>query len=316
MTIAIEQIRDAARRLQGIAVRTPVVRSEAMDDRFGAEVFAKAENRQLGGAFKFRGAYNCASRLSRAELDAGLIAISSGNHAQAVARSARLLGSSAVIAMPEDSNPVKLNATLELGAEVVRFDRFAEDRSQVLSRLLTETDRTFIPPYDHPDVIAGQGTAALELIEDVGDLDVLVVPVSGGGLMAGCGIAASALCPHVRLVGVEPKGADDTVRSLVKGERVWIEAPTTIADGLRTQIPGEITFEINRRQIDEMVVVSDDEIRAAMSFASEVLGELLEPSGAVPLAALLSGRLSVEGSRAGLIFSGGNVDTGSIDAVR
>jgi threonine dehydratase len=305
LVVGPDDIEDAAERLRGVARRTPVLRSDALDAAVSARVLCKAENLQLTGSFKIRGAYNCASRL---DLSHGLVAISSGNHAQAVAKAAQLLGTTALIAMPEDASPFKRKATEGLGAEVVTFDRFARDRDEVLREMLADTKRAFVPPYDHPDVIAGQGTAALELIEDVGELDALIVPVSGGGLIAGSGIAAKARSPGVLLIGVEPEGADDTAKSLAAGERVWIPAPTTIADGLRSQIPGELTFEINRRQIDEMIVVSDDEIRAAMTFAARELDATLEPSGAVGIAAFLSGRVDVAGQRVGVILSGGNVD--------
>ena len=236
-----------------------------------------------------------------------MIAISSGNHAQAVAKAAQLLGTTAIIAMPDDSSELKRERTEALGATVVGFDRFARDRSEVLAEMLEDSPRTLIPPYDHPHVIAGQGTAALELIEDAGDLDVLIVPVSGGGLIAGCGTIAKHLDPDIRLVGVEPETANDTERSLEAGERVWIEAPVTIADGLRTQIPGELTFEINRRLIDELVTVTDDDIRAAMLLLRTELGEVVEPSGAASLAALLGGKVETRGRRVGVILSGGNV---------
>jgi threonine dehydratase len=312
LTLAIgpDDVLAARERLEGVAVRTPVLTSAALDDAIGASVLCKAENRQVTGSFKIRGAYNCASRFPAEQLTHGLIAISSGNHAQAVAKSAQLLGTTAVIAMPEDSSPLKRSATESLGATVVPFDRFARDREDVLRELLADSKRCFVPPYDHPHVMAGQGTAALELLEDAGDIDVLVVPISGGGLMAGCGTIAKHLTPNLLLVGVEPEAADDTRRSLDEGERIWIEAPVTIADGLRTQIPGELTFEINRRLVDDVVLVSDDEIREAMALLRSTLGEAVEPSGAVAIAALLSGRVPAEHRRVGVILSGGNVSAG------
>lgn len=288
-------------------MRTPVLSSARLDDAVDANVFCKAENRQLTGSFKIRGAYNCASRFPKRQLDHGLIAISSGNHAQAVAKSAQLLGTTAVIAMPEDSSPVKRERTEALGATIVGFDRFARDREDVLRELLADSKRCFVPPYDHPHVMAGQGTAALELFEDAEDIDVLVVPISGGGLMAGSGTIAKHLNPNVRLIGVEPEAADDTKRSFAEGERIWIEAPVTIADGLRTQIPGELTFEINRRLVDEVVLVTDDEILEAMRLLRESLGEVVEPSGAVGVAALLGGHVQAAHTRVGVILSGGNV---------
>jgi threonine dehydratase len=312
LTLAIgpRDVFDARERLHDVAIRTPVIEHALFHDRVGAEVFCKAENRQLTGSFKIRGAYNAASRLAPEQLAHGLIAISSGNHAQAVAKSAQLLGTTAVIAMPEDSSPLKRKATEALGATVVTFDRFARDREDVLRELLAGSDRAFIPPYDHPHVIAGQGTAALELLEDVERLDVLVVPVSGGGLIAGSATIAKHLDPSIQVVGVEPEAANDTQRSLAAGERVWIEAPVTIADGLRTQIPGELTFEINRRLVDDLVTVTDDEIRDAMAFLQLEASEVVEPSGAVGIAALFSGRLKVRGLKVGVILSGGNVEQG------
>lgn len=293
----------ASERLSGVAVRTPAVPTRIA----GADVACKAENRQVTGSFKIRGAYNCASRFSTDELARGLVAISSGNHAQAVAKSAQLLGTTAMIVMPEDSSAVKRAATETLWAEVIAFDRFARDRDDVLEELLASSGRCFVPPYDHPHVIAGQGTVALELLEDAGELDVLIVPVSGGGLIAGCGVAAKAIRPSIRLVGVEPETAADTKRSLDAGERVWIEAPVTIADGLRVQTPGELTFEINRRLVDEIVLVTDDEIAQAMSFLRDEVGEVVEPSGAVGIAALLTEGVRANGQRVGVILSGGNV---------
>ncbi|MEX2394726.1 MAG: threonine/serine dehydratase [Actinomycetota bacterium] len=302
MSITIANVESAAEQLRGIALRTPVMRFDA----FGSSVACKLENRQVTGSFKIRGAYNCASRLSEDQLAHGLVAISSGNHAQAVAKSAQLLGTSALIAMPEDSSEFKLDATRALGAEIVLFDRFARDRDDILRELLATSERAFIPPYDHPHVMAGQGTAALELFDEVADIDLLLVPMSGGGLMAGSATVAKARNPSIRVVGVEPETANDTQLSLANGERVWIEAPVTIADGLRVQTPGELTFEVNRRLVDEVVTVTDDEIVDAMALMKE-RGETVEPSGAVGIAALQSGRVDAAGQRAGVIISGGNV---------
>ncbi len=298
--VTLDDVLDAQRRLEGVAVRTPVLEATIA----GVRTVLKCENRQATGSFKIRGAYNCASRFASAELERGLVAISSGNHAQAVARTAQILGTSALIAMPEDSSELKLEATRELGAEIVSFDRFARDREDVLREVLTSSKRCFVPPYDHPHVIAGQGTATLELLDDAGGIDVLVVPVSGGGLIAGSSIAAKGRDPAIRIVGVEPEAGDDTKRSFAAERRIWIEAPRTIADGLRCQIPGEVTFPINRRTVDEIVTVSDDEIREALSVLAG-LGEKVEPSGAVGVAALMVGR--VAGRRPAAILSGGNV---------
>lgn len=305
--VSLRDVRDAAQRLDGVAHRTPVVRSRTLDERVGARVFLKAENLQRVGAFKFRGAYNAVSRLSAEQLARGVAAFSSGNHAQAVALSARELGATAVIAMPEDSPAAKLEAVRDYGAEIVLFDRYVDDREAIGKRLAEERGLTLIPPYDHPHVIAGQGTAALELLEEVGELDALVVPVSGGGLMAGSAIVAEGLQPGLRLVGVEPEAGDDTRRSLAAGERTGVPAPRTIADGQTATIPGELTFPIVQRLVDEVVTVSDDELRAALRFAVDRLKLVLEPSGASGLAALLAGRLRADAERVGVILSGGNV---------
>jgi threonine dehydratase len=301
--ITIADVEAAAQRLQGVALRTPVNRLEA----FGSHLMCKLENRQVTGSFKIRGAYNCASQLPDDQLAKGLVAISSGNHAQAVAKSAQLLGTTALIAMPEDSSVYKLEATRALRAEVVLFDRFARDRDEVLRELLATSDRAFIPPYDHPHVMAGQGTVVLELLEDVPDIDVVLVPMSGGGLMAGCATVAKARNPTTRVIGVEPATANDTQLSFAKGERVWIDAPVTIADGLRVQTPGELTFEINRRLVDDVVTVTDDEIRGAMAFLRDELDETVEPSGAVGIAALQTERVDAGGQRAAVVISGGNI---------
>jgi threonine dehydratase len=300
--VSLQDIVDAQQRLDGVAEQTPIVRSRIG----GGDVVLKCENRQVTGSFKIRGAYNCASQLSPEQLAGGLVAISSGNHAQAVAKSAQLLSTTALIAMPEDSSPLKIERTRALGAEIVFFDRFRKDREEVLVELLKDSGRSFIPPYDHPHVIAGQGTAALELFEQAGEIDALIVPVSGGGLIAGCGIVAKAHNPKLRLIGVEPRAGDDTFRSLRAGERVWIEAPVTIADGLRAQIPGEVTFPINQAQIDEVVTVTDQAILSAVGFLRDRVGEAVEPSGAVGVAALLSRRVNPDGQRVGVILSGGN----------
>ena len=306
--VGLADVRDAAERIRGVAHRTPVVTSRTLDAAVGAEVFLKCENLQRVGAFKFRGAYNAVSRLSPEQLARGIAAFSSGNHAQAVALAARELGSSAVIVMPADTPASKLDAVRGYGAEVVFYDRYTEDREALGRGLAAERGLALIPPYEHADVIAGQGTAALELFEEVPGLDVLVVPVGGGGLIAGSATAVKGLSDRVRVVGVEPEAGDDTKRSLVADERVSIPVPRTIADGQGASIPGEITFSINRRLVDEIVLVSDDELREALRFAFDRLKTVLEPSGASGLAALLSKRVPVvEDARVGVILSGGNV---------
>jgi threo-3-hydroxy-L-aspartate ammonia-lyase len=308
MTVTLDDIRNAADRIKGAAHRTPVVTSRTLDERVGARVFLKCENLQRIGAFKFRGAYNAISRLSPEQRARGIAAYSSGNHAQAVALAARELGSSAVILMPADTPASKAAAVAGYGAEVVTYDRYTEDREVIGAKLAADRGLALIPPYEHPDVIAGQGTAALELLEEVGELDALVVPVGGGGLIAGSATAAKGLRPGIRVVGVEPAAGDDTKRSLAAGERVSVPVPRTIADGQAAGIPGELTFSINRRLVDEVVLVSDDEIRDAMRFVFDRLKLVVEPSGATGVAALLAGRVAPVPPRVGVIVSGGNVD--------
>jgi threonine dehydratase len=305
--VTLQDIRDAAKRITGAAHRTPVIRSRTLDALVGAEVHLKAENLQRGGAFKFRGAYNAIARLTPDQLARGIAAYSSGNHAQAVALAARELGSTAVIVMPADTPAAKLDAVAGYGAEIITYDRYTGDREEIGGRLAAERGLTLIPPYEHPDVIAGQGTAALELLEDVPGLDALVVPIGGGGLIAGTATAAKGLEPGIRVVGVEPAAGDDTRQSLAAGERVRIPVPRTIADGQAAPIPGELTFSINKRLVDEIVLVTDDEIRDALRFAVDRLKLVMEPSGATGIAALLAGHVSPVPARIGVIISGGNV---------
>ncbi|MGW4226468.1 threo-3-hydroxy-L-aspartate ammonia-lyase [Streptomyces bauhiniae] len=307
--LTLDDVRAAAARLEGVAHRTPVVTSRTLNARVGAEVFIKCENFQRVGAFKFRGAYNAAAQLPPDQLAKGIAAFSSGNHAQAVALAARELGTTAVILMPEDAPRSKMEATLGYGAEVVTYDRYTEERAALGESLAKDRGLALIPPYDHLDVIAGQGTAALELLEETGELDALVVPVGGGGLIAGSAVAAKSLYPAVRMIGVEPEAGDDTKRSLESGERVTIPVPRSIADGQVLPSPGEITFALNQRLVDAIALVSDEEIVEAMRFAFERLRIVLEPSGATPLAALLSGRVENLPPRVGVIASGGNIDT-------
>jgi threo-3-hydroxy-L-aspartate ammonia-lyase len=303
--ITLDDVRAAAERVDGVANRTPVFTSRTLDERTGARVHVKAECFQRGGAFKFRGAYNAIAMLDAETRARGVLAYSSGNHAQAVAVAARLLGTTATIVMPLDAPPAKLEATRGYGAEIVSYDRWTENREEIGARLATERGLELIRPYDDVRVMAGQGTVALELLEDVPDLDVLVTPVGGGGLIAGCATAAAALRPGIRVVGVEPEAGDDTRRSLEAGRRMRIEIPKTIADGLQTTEPGELTFEVNRRLVDEVITVGDDEIVDAMAFLFDRLKLVTEPSGAVGVAALLAGR--VRGGRIGVVISGGNV---------
>ncbi|MDT4995356.1 MAG: threo-3-hydroxy-L-aspartate ammonia-lyase [Actinoplanes sp.] len=315
MPLTLDDVRSAADQIKGVAHRTPVITSRTLDELVGAEVFLKCENLQRVGAFKFRGAYNAISRLSPPQLARGIVAYSSGNHAQAVALAARELGSSAVIVMPEDTPTSKLAAVAGYGAEIVTYDRYTGDREAIGAALAADRGLTLIPPYEHPHVMAGQGTAALELIEEVGPLDALVVPVGGGGLMAGSATAATGLLPGVRMIGVEPAAGDDTYRSLAAGERVSIPVPRTIADGQAATVPGELTFAVNRRLVDEIVLVGDDEIRAGMRFAFDRLKLVTEPSGASGLAALLTGRVGTPPGRIGVLISGGNIDTARFTAL-
>ncbi|GAB2857235.1 pyridoxal-phosphate dependent enzyme [Actinoallomurus bryophytorum] len=305
--VTLDDVRDAAAQIKGVAHRTPVLRSRTLDALVGAEVFLKCENLQRVGAFKFRGAYNAASRLAPEQLRKGIAAYSSGNHAQAVALAARELGTTAVILMPEDTPRSKMDATAGYGAEIVTYDRYTGDRVAIGEALAADHGLALIPPYEHPHVIAGQGTAALELLDEVGGLDALVVPVGGGGLIAGSATAAKGLDPGIRVIGVEPEAGDDTKRSLEAGRRVSIPVPRTIADGQAADIPGELTFSVNRRLVDEIALVTDDQIREAMRLVFERLKVVVEPSGATPLAALLAGRIDPVPARIGVIVSGGNI---------
>jgi threonine dehydratase len=302
--IELADVQEAATRLAGVAHRTPVLTSRTLDELTGSQVFLKAECLQRTGAFKFRGAYNKLASLPEGR---NVIAYSSGNHAQAVALAARLRGVRATIVMPEDAPAAKLEATRGYGAEVVTYDRWTESREEIGARLAAERGLELVRPYDDPLVMAGQGTVALELLEDVPDLDVLVAPVSGGGLIAGCATVADALRPAARIVGVEPAAGDDTARSLAAGERVNVGIPRTIADGLGAPEPGELTFAVNRELVDEVVTVEDEELVEAMVFLFDRVKLVTEPSGAVGVAALLSEKLDARGTRVGVVISGGNV---------
>jgi threonine dehydratase len=308
--ISLDDVRQAAARLHGIANRTPVVTSRTVDARVGARVFFKCENLQRAGAFKFRGAYNRLVALSPEERARGIVAFSSGNHAQGVALAARELGIGATVVMPDDAPALKLAGTRGYGAEVVTYARLTEDREAIARRLADERRLTLVPPYNHPLIMAGQGTAALELIEDVDSLDWLLMPVGGGGLLSGSVIAATGLLPKVRVVGVETVTSDDWVQSLAVGHPVHIPPPETIADGIRTQEPGSLTFPIVRALGHGVMTVSDDEVKQAMRFMLLRLKLLVEPTGAVPVALLLSGQLDVRDQRVGVILSGGNADPG------
>jgi threo-3-hydroxy-L-aspartate ammonia-lyase len=308
MAIALADVRRAAEGLRGVANRTPVVTSRTVDALVGAQVFFKCENLQRGGAFKFRGAYNRLVALSAEERARGVVAFSSGNHAQGVALAARELGIQAAVVMPTDAPALKLAATEGYGAEVVRYDRLTEDREAIAGRLAAERGATLVPPYDHPLIMAGQGTAALEFIEEVQTLDWLLLPVGGGGLLSGCAVAATGLLPRIKVVGVETETSNDWEQSLAAGHAVHIDPPDTIADGMRTQQPGALTFPIVQRLVERVMTVSDQEVKDAMRFLLLRMKLLVEPTGAVPVALLLSGRLDLRGQRVGIILSGGNAD--------
>ena len=298
----------AAARLEGHAHRTPVLQSATADARWGVRFIFKCENFQRMGAFKFRGAFNALSKFDAAQRRSGAIAFSSGNHAQAVALSARLLGMPAVIVMPQDAPAAKLAATRGYGAEVVLYDRFSEDREALTQRLATERGMTLIPPYDHPDVIAGQGTAARELFEEVGALDYLFVCLGGGGLLSGSALSARALSPACKVYGVEPEAGNDGQQSFRSGAIVTIPTPKTIADGAQTQHLGHYTFEVIRRDVDDVLTVSDAQLVQAMRFFAERMKMVVEPTGCLGFAAACEAGLPIAGRRVGVIISGGNVD--------
>lgn len=307
--LSLDDIRAAARRLAGRVTRTPVLTSEAWDAATGHHVFLKSESLQRAGSFKIRGALNRVLTLSPADVRRGVLAFSSGNHAQGVALAARLVGTTALIVMPKDAPALKVEATRGYGAEIVFYDRQTEDREAIARRLAADTGRVLVPPFDDYAIMAGQGTAALELLEDAPGLDALVTPVGGGGLMAGCSTVARALRPDISIVGVEADTANDTYLSLRKGERVTIAPPPTIADGIRLTTPGALTFPILQRNRVEIVLVTDDEIRAAVRALALKARIVVEPTGAVGAAAVLAGTLSLPpGARVGVVLSGGNID--------
>ncbi|MDG2112556.1 MAG: pyridoxal-phosphate dependent enzyme, partial [Actinomycetota bacterium] len=303
--LSSDALGEATARLAGVAHRTPVLTSRLLDEQLGAQVFMKAEHLQATGSFKIRGAYNAMAALDEQVRARGVAAFSSGNHAQAVARAAQLFDISAVIVMPEDAPAAKLSATTGYGAEVVTHDRVAGDREKIARAIAAERGLTVIPPFNHPDVIAGQSTVGQELFDEVADLDTLVVCVGGGGLIAGCALAAHHIAPRCRVVGVEPAAGNDVQLSLREGRIVEIDVPHTIADGQQTTAPGEHTFEVIRRHVDEIVTVSDDEILDAMDHLFRYQRQVVEPSGATALAAVLAGRIDVTGQRVGVTLSGG-----------
>jgi len=306
--LSFEDVAAAAERLAGVAHRTPVATSRTLDERLAARLFLKCENLQRAGAFKFRGAYNAIARLSPEERRSGVLTYSSGNHAQAIALASRLLGTQATIVMPENAPAAKRAATEGYGARVVAYDPGKEKREEVAERLRQQGEPVLIPPYDHEDVIAGQGTAALELLEDVGELDLLLVPCGGGGLLSGSALAARRLRPRCRVVGVEPETADDATRSFRTGVLHTVSNPETIADGARTPSLGRLTFPLVRAHVDDMITVSDDDLVRAMRFVWERMKLVVEPTGVLGLAAAFRGRVDVAGKRVGVVLSGGNVD--------
>src|SRR2546425_4345741 len=309
MGVSIDDVHAAARRLRNRIHRTPVVSCQSMDDATGFAVFLKCENLQRAGAFKIRGARN---KLLPPPADGrrrGVVAFSSGNHAQGVALAAQMTGTTSIICMPSDAPKLKLEATRRYGAEVVFYDRQRDDREAVARALAEKTNRVIVPPYDDEAIMAGQGTAALELFQDVPSLDALLTPVGGGGLMAGCSTVARTLFPGIQILGVEPETANDTWLSIQKGERVTIPPPPTIADGVRLTTPGERTFPILQQTLSDVSLVTDDEIRAALRYLVLRAHVVVEPTGAVAAAAVLSGKLPLErGARVGVILSGGNID--------
>jgi threonine dehydratase len=298
----------AAARLEGVAHRTPVQTSRTLNERIGAEVFLKCENFQRMGAFKFRGAYNALSKFSAEQRKAGVVAFSSGNHAQGIALSAKLLNIPATIVMPYDAPAAKVAATKGYGAQVVSYDRYTEDREAIGRRLADEQGLTLIPPYDHPDILAGQGTAAKELFEEVGPLDYLFVPLGGGGLLSGTALATRALAPQCVLYGVEPEAGNDGQQSFLGGEVVFIETPKTIADGAQTQHLGQYTFGIIKRDVNDILTASDANLIDAMKFFASRMKMIVEPTGCLGLAAALNMKDVLKGKRVGVILSGGNVD--------
>ncbi len=303
-----EDVCAAAQRIEGHAHRTPVLRSTTADQLLGAQVFFKCENLQRMGAFKFRGAFNALSRFTPAQRERGVIAFSSGNHAQAIALAARLLGMPAVILMPLDAPRAKVDATRGYGAEVISFDRYTQDREALTRGIAQQRGMTLIPPFDHADIIAGQGTAAKELIEEAGELDFLFAPLGGGGLLSGTALAARALSPDCKVYGVEPEAGNDAQQSLRKGEIVHIETPKTIADGAQTQHVGQLTFGILRRDVDAVLTATDDQLVEAMRFFAGRMKMVVEPTGCLGFAGARHGGLPIAGKRIGIMLSGGNVD--------
>ena len=309
-----DDVVQAASRIAGAANRTPVLTSRTVDEAFGAQVFFKCENMQRMGAFKFRGAYNALMKFSPEQRRAGVVAFSSGNHAQAIALSAKLLGIPATIVMPQDAPAAKVAATRGYGGNVVMYDRYTEDREQIGRDLAQKHGLTLIPPYDHPDVIAGQGTAAKELFEEVGPLDAFFVCLGGGGLLSGSALATRALSPSCRLYGVEPEAGNDGQQSFRSGAIVHIDTPQTIADGAQTQHLGNITFPIIRRDVDDILTATDDELVQCMRFFAERMKIVVEPTGCLGFAAARRMRDDLHGKKVGILVSGGNIDLAKLSS--
>ncbi|ACA94978.1 MULTISPECIES: threo-3-hydroxy-L-aspartate ammonia-lyase [Burkholderia] len=303
-----DDVAAAAARLEGHAHRTPVMTSRTIDDALGAQVFFKCENLQRMGAFKFRGAFNALSRFNAEQRRHGVVAFSSGNHAQAVALSARILGIPATIVMPQDAPAAKMAATRGYGGNVVTYDRYTEDREQIGRDLAEKHGLTLVPPYDHPDVIAGQGTAAKELFDEVGPLDAVFTPLGGGGLLSGTALATRALSPHAKLYGVEPEAGNDAQQSFRSGTIVHIDTPRTIADGAQTQHLGNLTFPILRRDVDDILTATDAELVESMRFFATRMKIVVEPTGCLSFAAVRRMKDALQGKRVGVVISGGNVD--------
>jgi threonine dehydratase len=310
-----DDVVQAAGRIAGVANRTPVLTSRTVDEAFGAQVFFKCENMQRMGAFKFRGAYNALMKFTPEQRRAGVVAFSSGNHAQAIALSAKLLGIPATIVMPQDAPAAKVAATRGYGGNVVLYDRYTQDREQIGRELADKHGLTLIPPYDHPDVIAGQGTAAKELFEETGPLDAFFVCLGGGGLLSGSALATRALAPDCRLYGVEPEAGNDGQQSFRTGEIVHIATPQTIADGAQTQHLGNITFPIIRRDVDDILTATDDELVQCMRFFAERMKIVVEPTGCLGFAAARRMKDELRGKRVGILVSGGNIDLAKLSAL-
>lgn len=308
LAITAADVRAAAERIRPLARRTPVFTSKSFDIESGTRVFFKCENLQRGGAFKIRGASNLILSLPKESLARGIVAYSSGNHAQATAIASAHVGAQATIVMPEDAPRSKMESTRGYGARIVTYNRQSESREAIAGRILEETGATLVPPFDHPMIMAGQGTAALELLEETGPLEALITPIGGGGLISGSATIAKDLQPAIRIFGAEPAGGNDTFLSMLAGRQVTVAHPDTIADGLRSPRPGDLTFPVVRHYVERVILVSDDEIRAAVKFLLLRLKILVEPSGAVPAAAVLFHKLPPEIRSVGVVLSGGNID--------